>query len=131
MQSYTVVSQGQSSRTKQRTKPALKSCVSSGKGLCLMAGMRVLDSGLPGSLFSLLRYSGTLSVISELAHCSELFFLFHLHVTRSEGEKSPSALPMLLSDVDLLRVMLTVLSCFIFFFSNCHLRDKLKPPQKE
>lgn len=76
-----------------------------------MAGIGDLDSGLLGSLFLLLRHLGTLSsVINEQAHCSELFFLFHLPVTHSEGGKAHSARPMLLSDLDLLRMQLTTMS---------------------
>lgn len=74
-----------------------------------MPGIGDVDSGLLGSLFLLLRYLGTLSsVINERAHCSELFFLFHLPVTRGERGKAHSAIPMLLSDLDLLRMQLTL-----------------------
>lgn len=39
-----------------RTKNQTDSCLSSGEGFCLMAGIGDVDSGLLGSLFLLLRY---------------------------------------------------------------------------
>lgn len=91
-----------------------------------------LDSGLLGSLFLLLRYLGTLrSVINEQVHCSEHFFLFHLPVSPSEGEKVCSALPMLLSDLDLLRMQLTLPCPEWLFFFLVVIWAKFKTLQKE
>lgn len=61
---------------------------------------------------------------------SSLSFLLHLPVTRSEEAKARSAMPMLLSDLDLPRTRLTLLCpecffvsvCVFCFVFNCHLR---------